>query len=108
MQLARLTEPHEDILAIDLHFVSGSIDGRGHRERLAGANVEFRAVARASNRVIAELAFGERAAVMRADIVDAEVLPADAKQDDDSILNLDQQLAGVGDVSRFGNCNEIR
>jgi hypothetical protein len=57
--------------------------------------------------MIVELAFREWTAVVRANIVDAEVLPADMKQDDDPVLNLGQQLAGIGEVARFRNLHEI-
>ena len=90
-----------------LHLVGRGIDGGGHRQRLAGADVELRPVPRAGDRVIVERAFGERPAVVRADVVDAEELAADAEQHDDPIVDLEQHLAGIGEVGRFGNADEV-
>src|SRR5262249_54733390 len=88
--------------------MGGRIPRRRHRQGPAGAGVEVGSRPASGDRMVVEAAFRERAAIVRADVVDAKKLAIDAKEHDDSILDLQQRLAGVGKVGRFRDADKIR
>ncbi len=61
----------------------------------------------AGNAKPVELSFTQRPAIVRADIVQGIELPADVKQHHQPINDLDNQLAGVGNLGRVGDANEV-
>lgn len=96
-----------DLLAANLHLVGQRVHSGRHRQGLAAADIELSPVPRAGDGMVVELPLRQRPAVVRADIVQAEKLAADLHQDDDPLIDLQQQLAGVRKVGRLGNADEI-
>ena len=91
-----LAERTKTSSAFDFHFVGhGRLRGR-HGQRPAVADVELRAVPRASDRETIQLPFGQRAAVVRANVVDRVELAVDMKQRDQPLFDLDQLPARIG------------
>src|SRR5271157_449857 len=63
-------QEHENVVALEKDLMSGHrLDGR-HAQRFAGTYVEPRAMARALDLASGQIPFGERSAVMSADVVD--------------------------------------
>ena len=57
--------------------------------------------------VAVERPFAQRPAVVRADVVDGVERAADVKQHHQPLVDLDQRLAGIGNVGHFGDGDEV-
>ena len=81
---------NHNIVAVDFYFVRQRILCRWHAGSAACANIEFRPVARTLDLAPLVLAIAERAAIVCANVVDAEVLFSQLKQDHQTVIRLDQ------------------
>jgi hypothetical protein len=55
-----------------------------------------------------ERPFAERAAIVRANVIDGKILAADPKQHHKAIFDLDKHFTRIGQFGHFGDGNEIR
>jgi hypothetical protein len=99
---------NKHLIAFDFHFVSDRVLRSRHCQRFAGANIELGEMTRAFDLVIGQFAFAERSAVVRADIVQAKEFASNVKQYYDLVIDLEQLLAGIGDIGCLANGNEVR
>ena len=71
---------------------------RGRPHHVAGPDVELAAVARAYDRRVLELSFGERALAMGTGVVEGEVRPADVRHGDRDAVRVERTDLPVGDL----------
>src|SRR6478752_10441103 len=89
-----------DGVAVDLHGVHGDRLGRGKAERLAGLQLELRAVQPAVDDAVEDVALGERDLGVRAHVVDREDLVVAPDDRDRDVADADRQGVGVRDVGQ--------
>src|SRR5690349_20859803 len=82
------TYSNEYLPRFHLHLVRGRVFRGGHRQRRTCADVELRSVTRTGDGKVAQGSLAERAAIVRADVVDAEELTPDVKHYHHPILDL--------------------
>ena len=78
-----------------------------HGECCPSADVELRPVSGTGDLVIDEFTLHQRAAVVRADIVDRIELAVDAKESDQVTIHLDQRLARISQFGSFCHPHKI-
>ena len=102
-----LIQFNKHLAPFDFDLMRGRRPGGGHGQRAAVADVELGAVPRAGDRVVVQLPFAQRAAVVRADIVEREYVLTHAQEHDYPVVDFDQFPAGIGQIVEFGYANEV-
>src|SRR5512143_3280178 len=101
-----LREPDQQVVAFDAHGVALHRRDRRERERRTGADAEPRAVARADHDVVVDLAFGQRPAVVRADVLDRVIAVVQAVDRDVAVVHLERLGAPGGNVRDLPHFHE--
>src|SRR5260370_23008310 len=93
IKLSFLTQPDEDVAAVDLHWIgSDRLGGRG-AGWLAGPQVEARAMQPALHRVVVDIALGQRDLFVRADVMQREYLALGANDRNGHAIHFDAECA---------------
>src|SRR5690606_22625289 len=99
---------YEDVAAFDFDLKPGYVLHGGEAQNPAIPDVEARAVARALDLVAVEFALGQRAAVMRAQVLNGVELPADVKHSDEQpVVGFDNNALARGEFVYFRNLDEV-
>lgn len=66
-----VSQLHHDLARFDFDVVRTGCLGRRHRQRIAGAKIKFRSMARTANAIPVHLSFTQRPTIVGAYVVDA-------------------------------------
>jgi hypothetical protein len=95
---------HLDVVAFNTNGKPGHVHDGRHRQHFAISDVEARAVSRAFDLKSVQLTFGDRAAIVGADIFDGVVRSTHIKHADIVTLHIKYCSLAGGNLGGLGNC----
>jgi len=91
----------------NLYLVRAGWFGGGHGDSGSATDVELGAMPRTNKAMSFEFSVAQRAAVVGAEVIDAIKLAVEVNQHHDPVVDLDDFLAGVGDIVGAGSFFEF-
>jgi hypothetical protein len=96
-----------NVAAVDFNFMANRGFGSWHGQGCARSHVEFGPVSRATDAAIFDFAIAKRAAIVRADVVDAEQIVTASHQDNQPFVDFNQRHFVIVNIRETGDLLKI-